>query len=241
MRMNLIPSIGGLVRLFIPLECPVCGNVPFDGESGSFCADCLRHFDFVPEPSCPGCGGVMDGILGMCPVCLRSAADRPWQDAFSLFRMNGFGRDLIHQFKYENRPELACPLARLTAQRLGGRIRNAGFDWIVPVPLHWSRFLSRGYNQSEVFARCVGAELGIPVTDALRRVRRTDKQASLSQKQRIANLKDAFRINHSTKPEKRAILLVDDVMTTGSTLASAARTLRRAGAGRIGILILARR
>jgi len=239
--MNILPSISAFARLFVPCECPVCGNVPFDGAPNMFCADCLQHFEFVGDPACPGCGGVMNGILGMCPECMRSPAARPWTCAFSLYRMNGFGRELIHQLKFEGRPELARPLAGLIAMRLGKKIQAAGFDRIVPTPLHWTRLMTRGYNQAAVLARCVGKELGIPVCEALKRVKRTEQQSTLSQKQRISNLKGAFCILDSTNVQKRAILLVDDVMTTGSTLASAAETLLRAGADRVGILILARR
>lgn len=230
-----------LIRTFIPAMCPVCGGLPADGTANMFCADCLEKIRFVQEPLCPGCGGSLTGMLDMCPDCLQAEAERPWAKAFSLYRMEHFGKELIHRFKYQNSPELARPLGHLAQMRLGDALRAEQFDLIVPVPLHWFRMIQRGYNQSEVLAQSLGRELNIPCCNVLRRRKWTSQQAKLTKKERISNLKGAFSIKNSTNVKKRAILLVDDVLTTGSTLASATNSLLAAGAGRVCIFVIARR
>ena len=115
------------------------------------------------------------------------------------------------------------------------------YDAVVPVPLHWTRFLRRGYNQSALFAEELSRWTGIPVRRMLRRKRRTPRQAFLTRNERNLNIRGAFSIFDSTAAEKRSILLVDDVMTTGATLGEAAGVLLNSGAARVDVLVIARR
>jgi ComF family protein len=192
----------------------------------------------VHAPYCPGCGGDNDGIFTLCGNCLK-AEDRPWNTAAAVMRLEGYGRELIHRLKYRDAPELAMPLGRLAAARwqAAGQPRP---DLLVPMPLHWTRRLVRGYNQAALVAEVVGAELGIPVRHLLRRTRRTRAQARLDREARQRNLAHAFAVPRRAICENRSIVLLDDVLTTGATLSAASEALRQAGAREIGILILAR-
>ncbi len=222
----------------LPLPCPLCGGEPLGGEPNMLCEACLSKLSFVKEPVCPGCGGELSGILEVCPDCLKEER-RPWSRAVSVFRMGGEAAELIYKFKYRGRPELARPLGSLAAKALA----KSGVkpDVIVPTPLHWLRLLLRGYNQAELLAEALSAETGIPIARPLVRRKWTRQQAKLKRKDRIENLRKAFSAPDSTLCENRSIVLVDDVMTTGSTLSAAAKALLEAGAKELSILIAARR
>ena len=234
-----ISSFFRFFGLYIPLNCPMCGGIPFDGSPNMFCKDCFEKLPFIRNPVCPGCGGELYGILDVCPDCLHAEKKFPWKRAAALFKMDGSAKEVIYQYKYRKGPELARPRGRLAA----GCLENAGIkpDLIVPTPLHWFRHLQRGYNQAELLCNVIGQETGIPVRNLLRRKKWTRQQARLDRKQRIRNLHQAFSIIDSTNCRNRCILLVDDVMTTGSTLSAAAETLLGAGAAEVDVLVLARR
>jgi ComF family protein len=223
----------------MPFRCPICGKPPFDGSPGMFCADCLESLPFIAPPYCPGCGGPMDGILDVCPKCLQQPR-RPWSQAFSLFSMEGDARLSVMMLKYRGHPEFARSLGRLLGEKLKREL-PCPVDMIVPVPLHWTRFVRRGFNQADLICQGISSELGVPVVRALRRCKRTRQQARLSRKERILNLTGAFSATDSTKCGKRAILIVDDVLTTGATLASAASVLLDAGASKVFAVSAARR
>ena len=229
------------VRTFIPLECPICENMPMDDSPNMLCARCYSLLKFVKKPACPGCGGPVTGIMDMCSSCMNAAAARPWKKAFSLYEMTGFGKELIHEFKYRKQTHFCRMFGRMIAMHLGEEIRAEKFDYIVPTPLHWFRKIQRTYNQSELLAERVGCELDLPMIQNLRRCKWTHQQAHLDQKARIKNLKDAFKVIHPEKIAGKSLLLVDDVLTTGATLAAAAQCLLDAGAKKICVLVIARR
>ena len=139
---------------------------------------------------------------------------------------------VIHHFKYRSKTRLA----RLLGRAMAGIIR-ADFvlnqaDLIVPVPLHWWKRMRRGYNQSEILARVIGRETGMPVVPALGRARRTRTQTRLSEAARRKNVADAFALRPGSVEDKK-ILLVDDVLTTGATLKECGRVLKQAGAAEV--------
>ena len=204
-----------------------------------FCKDCLLEMPFLQEPYCQLCGGERDGILDICTECCSTKELRPWQEARAVFRMEGKQQELIHAFKYRNNPEYVRVLSYFAYDRVRDLLPEV--DMIVPVPLHWTRLWKRGYNQQALIAQCVADTGHIPLVKALKRIRATEQQVNRNRKNRIRNINKAFSINHSTNVEKRAILLVDDVMTTGATLAAASEVLLNAGAGKVFVLVIARR
>ena len=162
-----------------------------------------------------------------------------WNRGITLCSMEGKIREAILRYKYRSHVELVRPLGALAAQKL----LDSGLkvDLIVPVPLHFFRYMARGYNQAELLAKEISRHTSIPAANILRRKKWTRKQATLSRSERKENLSDAFSIQDSTKCKSRCILLVDDVMTTGSTLEASTRTLLEGGASEVHVLVLARR
>ncbi|OGV53662.1 MAG: hypothetical protein A2X45_04705 [Lentisphaerae bacterium GWF2_50_93] len=221
---------------FVSFPCPGCLlNMP-EGSSG-LCAECHGRIPTVKNPVCPGCGAENDGIFEVCGKCLKEEK-RSWKRAVSLMRMEDYGRELLHRFKYKNDTSLARPFGMMAAEIL--RRSEIKPDLIVPVPLHWTRSFTRGYNQTALVSHIISSETGIPMKKILKRVKRTPKQANLSGVERRKNLKGAFSATCDEICRNRVILLVDDVLTTGSTLSSASSVMLESGAKEINILILAR-
>ena len=146
-------------------------------------------------------------------------------------------REWIHLYKYGRVKTMVRPLGELASAALP---RGEQWDAVVPVPLHWRRRWRRGFNQSELLGRAIARRCGIPMIQALKRVRYTPTQTGLSNTGRRKNVAAAFAAARRHPVSGRRILLVDDVMTTGSTAAACAAVLRRAGATRITLLTVAR-
>ncbi len=146
-------------------------------------------------------------------------------------------RELIHLFKYAKIRTLAGPLGKFLAVALP---REQAYDVIVPMPLHIWRRWQRGFNQSELLAREIGRRIHTPVKNLVRRVRYTRPQAGLTNAKRRTNVVRAFRAKNSRALEGSRVLLVDDVLTTGATARACAKALKKAGAGHVTVLTLAR-
>jgi ComF family protein len=148
---------------------------------------------------------------------------------------------LAQGLKFHSRRNLVGLLSPLMASTFCESWNSEEFDLIVPVPLHPKRKRERGYNQSELLARALAAQIAIPVDSrVLIRIRSTLPQIGLSDSQRLENVRNAFRCIHASRISKKRILLIDDVMTTGATVASAAQALMEAGCSRVSVLTAAR-
>jgi ComF family protein len=172
---------------------------------------------------------------GRCALCRHGL--RGFDAAYSFGSYEGALRQWIHLYKYGRVKTMRRPLEELLAAALP---REEHFDGVVPVPLHWRRRWQRGFNQSELLARGIGKRCGIPVLTALRRTRYTAAQAGLSNTGRRMNVAAAFAVRRGKILAGKRLLLIDDVLTTGSTAAACARVLRRAGAARVVLLTVAR-
>jgi ComF family protein len=172
---------------------------------------------------------------GRCALCRNGL--RGFDAVYCFGAYEGVLRKLIHLFKYSGVRPLARPLADLLMNALP---RDQRFDALVPVPLHWRRRWARGFNQSELLARMVAKRTGIPMVGALRRTKATAAQAGLSNTRRRQNVTAAFTCRRQDRVGGKHILLIDDVMTTGSTAAACALALKRAGAAKVALLTVAR-
>ncbi len=152
------------------------------------------------------------------------------------YHFDGAVREAIHALKYEHRARAAAVLGDLLVAYV--RAHPLPTDLIVPVPLHAARLRERGFNQAELLAKHLAAQVNLPVSTHLVRVRQTAQQAGLHRAERLANVRDAF-VWHGAPPPSR-VLLVDDVLTTGATIGAAAEALRTAGTCEVHGLALAR-
>lgn len=216
--------------LLFPPSCAACGK-----GGDSLCASCRSQLPRLEGRLCPWCSRAI-GDSGVCQPCKV----RPLSvEIRAPFQFNGAVRQAIYSLKYRNNRALAGPLADLLFDYW--RDRHLCGDVLAPVPLHRSRLRHRGYNQSELLARELGQRVGIPViATALVRTHNTPPQAqSSSAEERWANASGAFLCT-GRDLQGKAVVLVDDVCTTGATMNSAARAVLSAGAASVRGLTIAR-
>ena len=196
----------------------------------------------IAPPRCAACDGAVGLLRVFCPSCARTVtgvAHGPGRPSAALVYGGAVARAIV-RMKYEARPDLARPLGDLLWRALEPYAGALCETIVVPVPLHPTRLAERGFNQSALLARRVARCLGAPmVARALTRTRETRQQATLDRAARAENVESAFRVRLRARIEGRAILLVDDVMTTGATLSACEMALAAAGAGRIERAVLA--
>ena len=229
-------ALSSIMDFLAPPVCPMCEEDIFD-ESG-VCLSCSSRLPQLPERRCPSCGGPLNGILEICDDC-ADAGPRPWSAAVTAFPFHGPVRLAIHRFKYRNRISLAPFFGRKMAEAWMERGKG-GIDAVTYVPLHWMRYMERGYNQAELVAEEVGRHLGVKTMRTMRRIHRTGRQATLGRSGRLENMRGAFAPCHAAGFEGMRLLLVDDVFTTGTTLGEATTTLLNAGAKSVSVLTIAR-
>jgi ComF family protein len=185
---------------------------------------------------CAGCDEIGEGFAVFCPACL-SLVDRV-SDPDAVFEYGGPVADAIQRFKYDGRSELGAVLGSVMAddaRRWAGRV-----DAVIPVPLHWRRRRTRGYDQAALLARPVAKSLGVtPLLRGLRRVRNTLRQVDLPHHERQRNIEGAFAPWRLGRVGR--VLLLDDVRTTGATLRAASEALRAGGVSEVHAFVLATR
>jgi ComF family protein len=228
--------------LVFPPCCLACRKAT--AGHGALCPACWGRINFIDRPYCERLGTPFPYDLGIEGLHSPEAIANPpaYGRARAVARFEeGPARTLVHRLKYSDRMELAKPLG-LWMARAGHEIL-AEADLLVPVPLHRRRLIWRRFNQANALAASVARACGKKVDPfALVRVKPTTPQVGLSRAQRATNVQGAFSVPQEARlaVEGRAIVLVDDVMTTGATLNAAARALLRAGARRVDVLVFAR-
>lgn len=238
MRRNVRAVLETLRDLFFPLHCAGCQAAL---EDGWLCRTCLDSLRPIGRPRCETCSqpffGKMDPFV--CVNCRGRAFH--FDCAVAVMQSRGVLRDLIHRLKYNGELWLVRPLGDFLIRGLDDdRLADGEFDAVVPVPLHALRRREREFNQAEILARELGRRQKWPVWNILRRDRYTITQTHFDRQRRMQNLRDAFSLRQNAAVQGKHLLLVDDVLTTGSTLDECARVLLEAGAHSVRALTVAR-
>ena len=244
----------GLVGLLFPPRCYLCGREL--SELSPLCPECLAVIPRWDGPTCLVCGRPVEEGVDLCRDCATEG--RPYAWARSLGPYEGELRRLIQALKYEGERALARPLGRLLADLISPRrtqstqsdrdleIRNPCFSvasvssvvsLVTCVPADPARLRARGYHAAELLARVVARRLGLPFERLLKKLRSSPPQVGRPRRERLAALKGLFSARRPGRGE--AVLLVDDVITTGATVSEAARALTEAGYGDVYVLACA--
>lgn len=233
--------LDALLDVIFPPLCHVCRcHIP-DPDSLHICPSCLAGMPAIAHPLCTVCGEPFAGRGGdhPCGACLSRLPG--FDMARAAMPYEGSARDLIHSFKYRHKSHLKHALSQMMARRLAGEFLPGAPDIVVAVPLHPRRLRQRGFNQSMLLADGVSRVWGVPLERrALCRIRWTEPQADLTAEERHANVRGAFDCRLPDRVAGRRVLLVDDVLTTGSTVDECARVLKGYGARAVLVAAAAR-
>ncbi len=240
---------------FFPADCRICGFPLLRASRLPVCGTCLSALRPLQGSYCTVCGEALhlaawidpleDRGGSRCLLCQR--VDPPFERAVAYGSYDRELRDLIHLLKFQQVRPAAAVLGRMLAETIANleQAMPVGTIAVVPVPLHRRKQAQRGFNQAEMIARGALQRLARPKrfelsTEVLVRRRETGSQIGLTRHQRRENLRGAFAVSDPTRILKRDILLIDDVLTTGTTASECARVLLRAGAARVWVATVAR-
>jgi len=228
-----------IIRFVYPPECLVCEEI-ITSEGIYYCEKCRTSANDIKLPLCFVCKSEIEDIRRGCPKC-RGYNESP----ITLLWANGvfdrFYQPVVHGIKYSGLDPLGVEMGnQIAVDRIGQTDHCPKIDVVIPIALHWSRAMMRGFNQSEIIARPIAEYLGADLEiNALKRVRRTSDQTGLNAQQRRDNMHGAFRVVDPDAVHGKRILLVDDVTTTGATLEEAATQLRLAGCMNVYAAVIA--
>ena len=214
----------GLENLIFPKKCLNCG------DAGSYlCFFCADKVEYVEEPTCIICGGISMGGFTHYSCQTKYTPNR----LVSAFKYKGVIRKALKMAKYKTKVfSIYNDLVNLAVEHFNEINLQIGEEAIVvPVPIHWKKFVSRTFNHSEVIANLFAQKYGINVVHALKKTKNTPSQSLLNRKERIKNVRGSFLVKRKAidKISGKDVIIIDDICTTGATLLSASKTLRELG------------
>ena len=237
----MITFLKSFLDIILPPRCPCCGKI-IRTQTG-VCPNCFNKINFISAPYCKICGMPFENQSDVtanriCPACLKEKRITHFNRSAVLYE--GLSKKLLLHFKFYDKPQYAKLFAKWL-KVAGADIFKEGTDLIVPVPLSYRRLIKRRYNQSALLAGELSKITGLEVDmDNLKKIKHTKPQSELLGKARLKNIKKAFALQNPTKIKGKKVLLVDDIMTTGATLAECANILLKAGAIQVDTLTVAR-
>ena len=240
-RARLTAMRSHLLDLIYPPNCMAC-QTPTSAPH-TLCPRCWNQARFIERPYCERLGTPFAVDLGEGLLSPKALSDPPvFNRARAVMRFeDGPARQLIHQLKYNDHMDMADPMGLWMTRSGADLLKDA--DVLIPIPLHRLRLAARRFNQSALLARVISRQSGVSYdADALIRIKATTPQIGLSRQARADNVQGAFALSPEGEMRilNKKIILIDDVLTTGSTINAAARTLLRAGAQNVDVLVFAR-
>lgn len=227
-----------LLDWLYPSRCFLCSRL-LDKEEEILCADCLREIPRIREPFCKKCGKELrEATEEYCGDCRK--AHHRFEYGFALLSYTEEVAGMLARFKYKNRRRYGRWLGESLADTYGPEIRRMRAAALVPVPLYKRKERERGFNQARILAEAIGDRIGIPTVDMLLRMRSTRAQKELGYEARLANLEESLAVAaewEGSLPE--AVILVDDIYTTGSTIEACTAVLKKSGVRRVYFLAAA--
>lgn len=223
-------KVRAIASLLYPPVCAICSTDVAAREY--LCQECEEKITHIVPPFCGKCSEPFEGAI-TGPFNCANCAHRTlhFEAAVAAYRSRGIVRRIILDFKYGRQVHLRHLVARwLLAALDDSRLCDREFDLIVPVPLHPARERERGFNQAGLLAELLSRRMSVRANPVLERTRYTTTQTAFDRAERMENLRGAFRLRRKADVRELRVLLIDDVLTTGSTLSECARVLKKAGA-----------
>ncbi len=233
---------GSLVDIIYPRYCQICSSSIDDSSHDGVCASCLEKINVNVSPFCKKCGSCLRGVKTAKDSCSKCRHKQYYFDrAMSVCEYAGIARKCIQLFKYKRKLKIGRNLSIIMLAFLKEHFNVESIDLITAVPLHKSKLKERGFNQAEILAEYIRLNLNLPACfDNLKRVRKTLSQYQLPPEKRQMNISGAFDCIDKAFFTDKAVLIVDDIFTTGATLNECSRVLKNAGAKRVYTLTVAR-
>lgn len=228
------------LQMIYPPYCVLCDEIL--QADHALCAACWRDTPFISGLACSKCGQSLQGDSQSdetCDDCMTIA--RPWDKGRAAVHYSENGRKLVLALKHGDRQDLALPAAEWMCRAGADILKQA--DVLVPIPLHWSRLVHRRFNQAAILAQRIARQSGLAsVPDALTRSQRTATQDGKTIEERFKNLRGVIAPNPKRAEQiaGKRVVLIDDVMTSGATLAAATEACFDAKASAVLVLVLAR-
>lgn len=225
-----------LLKYIFPEVCFLCTTSPALKKDG-LCQQCLKQIVYTHEEVCPLCSSEIVGLLDICDQCIN--VKRPWKAGGAPLKFTGTVREIIHKYKYNSN----LTLSRYLVEEMTNFVSHRNFPAlkaVTTVPMHWYKQFKRGFNQAELLAQGIAINLELPFIKTLKRQSLSTAQALKTRHQRQKNITHIFKVTKKQKLPDGAILLIDDVMTTGATLAACTKALMAAGSEEVYVLTAAR-
>lgn len=233
--------IQAILDFIYPVRCPICTEIVIP-KGNMICSSCRDTLPYVVEPKCMKCGKPMELMeKEYCSDCERKSYH--YDKGYALWFYNEDLKRSIALFKYHSKKEYAKFYIQEVVRCYGDKLKKLAPDIIVPVPIHRSKHLERGYNQADILAQGIGKQLGIPVlSDFIIRNRKTLPQKKLNDIERLRNLSEAFELNEKVavcyNKDINKVLLIDDIYTTGSTIEACTNVLKAYGVREVYFIVL---